>query len=358
MKFKFFTFPFAIFLAGLLVCGFVFYQVFRGNEFKTRMSGFELLKKTESPKRTARPAGNAQRAVTGVSGGSVSGHTDSGALRSLDELAELERTGSWFQGMALAEAGMRENTGDFTGAVAAVYKELAWAYGMGMIQKEETQQGLLNILALYDEDAVISSANAVLAFDRGQWAQAYAALLPLFDGDIEPDGFGRWMILVCTLEKDREDRKAGAAYRAIRARYVQFPEYWYRGARAFTGLVGAEYAENCINLSEQGPFAGECRRILASYSGLKNEDGLSLKTKKEIESVINQSVNKGNPQILESLFPLISLNDNPYTVYAVSALRALAAIQIYRDYFNVQASSSKGRLAERLSYICRSQTGG
>jgi len=331
MKLKFFTCSFFALLLGIPVCGLVVCLTlpFCGNPDVV-------------------PGETVQKPAVNFSGGS------SGSWRTLDELAELERAGSWFQGLALAESGIRESAGDYAGAVAAVYKELAWAYGKGMIQKDEAERGILNILDLNGPEDVNISANAVLAFSGGQWEKASSALLPFIDEELEPDCFGRWMILVCALETDRGDIKAAAAYRAIRARYAQFPEYWYRGARAFSGMIGAEYAENCINLSAQGPFASDCRMILASYSGLKSEDGLSLKTKKEIESIISQSVSSGNPQVLESLLSLISLPDNPYTVYAVGALRALTAVQAYRDYFNAQASSSKGRLAERLSYICRS----
>ena len=275
-------------------------------------------------------------------------------LRSLDELAELERAGSWFQGMGLTESGIREKMSDYAGAVAAAYKELSWAFGKGIIEKEEVEQGLLNVLAVMSEDAITAATNAILAFSREQWATAAVELEPLFIEADEPDGFGRWMILVCALEKNNEDRRAGAAYKAIRARYAQFPEYWYRGARTFSGAVSAEFAENCINSSPQGPFAEECRKILAVYTGLKSEDGLSIKTKKEIESVISLSVNSGNPQLLDSLLPLISLPDNPYTVYAVGALRVLTSVPKFRDYFNGQAAASGGRSAERLSYICRS----
>jgi len=151
-----------------------------------------------------------------------------------------------------------------------------------------------------------------------------------------------------------ENRQASAAYKAIRARYSQFPEYWYRGARCFSGGIAAQYAENCINLSPQGPFADECRSILAANTGLKNEDGLSIKTKKEIEAIISQSVNSSNPQVLDSLLPLIGLPDNPYTVYAVSALKTLTGIPKFNEYFSGHAAVSKGRLAERLLYICRS----
>jgi len=273
-------------------------------------------------------------------------------LRSLDELAALERAGSWFQGMAMTESSIRENAGDYAGAVAAAYKELAWAYGKGLIQKNDVELGVLSVLSLESEE-IVSAAAAVLAFLRGQWDEAAASLERFFDELEEPDGFGRWMILVCALEKNRENRRAAEAYKAIRARYAQFPEYWYHGARAFSGVVGAEYAENCINSSSQGPFADECRKILAVYLGLKIEDSLSIKTKTEIEEIISQSLNTGNHQLVDLLFPLISLPDNPYTVYAVESLRALTSVQKYRDFFSEQAASSVGRLAERLSYISR-----
>jgi len=290
-------------------------------------------------------------------------------LRSLDEIAEIERAGAWFQGLSITESSIREKTGDYAGSVAAAYKELAWAYGMGLIKKEELEQGLNNLLIIQGDETVIRAANAILSFLKKQWDDAAAGFEPLFNELDEPDGFGRWLILVCALEKNKaaslktdesaadsfaENKRINAAYKSIRARYSQFPEYWYRGARVFSGGIAAQYAENCINLSPQGPFADECRSILASNTGLKIEDGLSIKTKKEIETIISQSVNSSNPQILDSLLPLISLPDNPYTVYAVSALKTLKSIPKFNEYFNGHAAVSKGRLAERLSYICRS----
>ena len=282
-------------------------------------------------------------------------------LRTLDELAEVERAGAWFQGLGLTESNLRESAGDFPGAIAAAYKELSWAYGMGFLEKKDLEQGLSNLLTIKGEDSVTATTNAISAFLNEQWSEASIGLVRFFNEKDEPDGFGRWMILVCALELSAREhtnhgglnRQASEAYKSIRARYAQFPEYWYRGAKAFSGTIAAEFAENCINSSPNGPFAPECRSILASFAGLRIEDGLSIRTKREIEAVITQSVNSGNPQFLDSLMPLISLPDNPYTVYAVGALRALTNISRFQDYFNAQAASAKGRLAERLLYICR-----
>jgi hypothetical protein len=276
--------------------------------------------------------------------------------RSLEELAEAERNGSYAPGMGLAESGLRENAGDYAGAVAAAYKELAWGYGWGFIERETLERALANMIALKGkggEDEAVRAAEGIFAFNRGRWDEAEKILRSLFDEKEEPDSLARWMILVCALEQNREDRQAGAAYRSIRARYGQFPEYWYRGARVFEGAIAAEYAEQCISLGPEGPFAGECRNILASLAGLNSEDGPFLKSKPEIENIISRSVNQGNPEILSPLIPLISLPDNPYTIYALGALRSLAASPKYRDYFSALASGSGGRLAERLAYICR-----
>jgi hypothetical protein len=280
-------------------------------------------------------------------------------FRSLDEIAEIERAGAWFQGLSITESTLREKAGDYAGSVAAAYKELAWAYGMGLIKKEELEKGLSNVLTIQGDESVTLAANSIISFVKKQWASAAEGLEPLFNELDEPDGFGKWMILVCALEKNKAassviDRRTGEVYKSIRARYSHFPEYWYRGARSFSGAVAAQYAENCINLASQGPFADECRSILAANTGLKNEDGLSIKTKKEISAIISQSVNSSNPQVLDSLLPLIGLPDNPYTIYAVNMLKTLTGISKFNDYFSGHASGSKGRLAERLSYLCRS----
>jgi hypothetical protein len=277
-------------------------------------------------------------------------------LRSLEEFAELERSGSYMQGMGLAESGLREDAGDYAGAVAAAFKELSWAYGKGLVQKDALEQGLENILALEGAPGkeaapeALEAARGILAFTRERWSEAEGILLSLFDNQDEPDSFAQWMILVCALEQ--EHRTTGM-YGAIRARYAKFPEYWYRGARAFQGLPAAEYAEQCINLAPAGPFAGECRIILAAAAGLKPEHSVSLRSKSEIEESISLSLNRGNPESLEALLPLLSLPENPYTVYALGALRALAALPKFRDYFSGLAETSSGRLADRLAYICR-----
>jgi hypothetical protein len=274
--------------------------------------------------------------------------------KTLEEFAEMERSGGYVRGMGLVESGMREEAGDYAGAVLAAYKELAWAYGYGLAEKTALEKGLGKVLAMEGEageEKAVRAAGGILAFIQGRWAEAEEMLAPLFGEDEAPDSFARWMILVCGLEKDPRPGTAGAAYGAIRARYAAFPEYWYRGARFFSENIAAEYAEQCISLAPSGPFAGECREILAVQTGLDPREGKSLRSRGEIERIISQSVSQNNPELLSNLLPLIGLPDNPYTVYAVGALRALAGAPQFGDYFAELAGAASGRLAERLVYI-------
>jgi hypothetical protein len=278
----------------------------------------------------------------------------------LDRIAETERAGGFAGGMGLAESRIREDAGDHAGAVIAAYKELAWAYGFALVREEELFRGLGNVLALEGEAREEkAAAGALIAFLQGRWDEAEAVLLPLYDRGEDPDSFIRWMLLVCGMEKARSAGEAGelralrGAYASIRARYENFPEYWYRGARLSAGETALSYAEHCIALAPEGPFSGACRIILAESLGLGAGDGGALKCRNEIEDILIRSVSAGEPGLLAPLFPLIALPDNVYTVYAVGAMRALAARPLFRDYFSKVAEQSSGRLAERLGYICR-----
>jgi len=271
-------------------------------------------------------------------------------LYTLENLIEQERSGSFVQGMGIRESMIRETLGDFGGAVMAAYKELAWAYSMGIIDRAAMEQGMQNAFSLGDIPSL--AAQACIAFMQGKWAEPEAVLRQFGSGD-EIDSLNQWMILSCILEQNHNDRQASDAYRVIRGRYAKFPEYWYRGARVFTGNFSAEYAEYCLALAPKGPYADECRAILAAVSGLSQKDGQFLLSRPEIEQLISRSVNQGDPRVLDQLMPLISLPDNSYTVYAVNLLRTLASVPQFRDYFRDSSNRSTGRLAERLAYISR-----
>lgn len=289
----------------------------------------------------------------------------------LEELAETERSRGFEPGIGLTESMLREGLGDYGGAAIAAYKELSWAYGLGGgITREGIAEGLGAVLSLYEtrgenpdlidpslgeeeREKALLAVRGLLAFHHGQWTKARLSLETLFDARDEPDSFAQWMCLVCRLEEGEPSRQVLAAYGAIRARYERFPEYWYRGARNFSGNLRGEYAEECINLAPRGPFAEECRGILAETLGLSFEEKNNIKTLAEIEISVVRAVSSDTPGVLTELFGLLSLRDNPYTLYAAGAMRALAVQEDFRTWFAREAAGSSGRLAERLFYISR-----
>jgi len=312
-------------------------------------------------------ANGANNGGAGIGGDNYAGISDEEALPVLENLAEMERTGGFVPGLGLAESNVRERSGDYAGAVLAVYKELSWAYSMGVgsVSREAILAGLNRLLdgevaSRFSEDAQNKNAmavKAISAFWNSRWDEAEHQLGSLYGGDREADSYSRWMLLVCALESGNAGREIRSAYSSIRSRYASFPEYWYRGARA--GFPNAaDYAEMCINLAPLGPYAAECRIILAKSMGLSQDDAPALKTRLEIESLINTSVNQRNPELLAELLPLAGLPDNPSTLYAAGAMRALASEYIFRNWFAKEAEKAQGRrsgsrLADRLLYIAR-----
>ena len=297
---------------------------------------------------------------------------DNGVLlpAALDEFAELERSGGFVPGLGLAESKIREDAGDYAGAVLAVYKELSWAYAMGAgdVSKESIRQGLEKLLTEDTpfspemRETITSAVRAILAFFDGRYDTAEELLFSVYGKDKEADGFSRYLLLVCALEKGTAGREERSAYGAIRSRYALFPEYWYRFARlensAETNALSessnaAAHAERCINLAPEGPYAPECRVILAKAMGLRQEDAPALKTRLEIEAAIAGAVNQRNPELLSALLPLTALPDNPSTLFASGAMRALAGEGLFRAWFTAEAEKARGRLAERLLYISR-----
>jgi uncharacterized membrane protein YhfC len=87
--------------------------------------------------------------------------------------------------------------------------------------------------------------------------------------------------------------------------------------------------------------------------GLQPENAPALKTRLEIEATVTQAVNQRNPELLSALLPLAALPDNPSTLYASGAMRALAGESLFRAWFTAEAGKARGRLAERLLYISR-----
>jgi hypothetical protein len=292
----------------------------------------------------------------------------------------------------LRESSLREQGGDYVGAVFAAFKELFWAYSFAHGEEQrrslestiesgfrDMMMGLAQSLSPAAAGSAIQAVEAALAFFQGRYEEAGSLLAGLRRDDAEPDAFSEWMRLVCALEHAGQSGAAAAdaataseeesglrhlraSYASIRSRYETLPAYWYFGARNMKGERIPAYAERAINLSPDGPYAADARAMIAEFVGLSQADIGAIMSMYEIETVVVNAVNAKNPELLAVLFPLTALPDNPYTLYAAGTLRGLASDAQFRNYFDRQLAAlkdnkksdlSQTRLAERLAYIVR-----
>ena len=296
----------------------------------------------------------------------------------IDGIAEIERSGVYYPGLATTESGLREKAGDYRGAVINSYKELSYRYAYGQLTKKDMEEALSNLIAVFDnpeffpskteKETALSAVYGIKAFNDEKWNEAASHLDKVLNSNEEPDSFLNWMLLVCKMESrsnTAELKNTRSFYSAVRARFNAFPGYWYRGARSHMASVvltdngispgeniSAIFAEQCINLSPDGPFSDECRSIIAEGLGLHGM-GSAIKSKTEIDNAVKRSFNPENPDALNELMPLITLPDNSYTNYAVTVLKSTVSSPSHKKYFESKASSANGRLAERLRYISR-----
>jgi hypothetical protein len=310
----------------------------------------------------AASAANAANAASAGDGGDPSGRKLDEILTALEELAAAERLNGYSTGMYMTESMLRESLGDYAGAVGAAFKELSMFYGYGTMTKDILKGCLKNVFEKTFENGWdfpggergLLATQALTHFLDGEWEQASLIIssFPVFDD--EPDGFFRWMLLVCEMETGPVTQAMRSAYGAIRARFNHYPEYWYRGARAMTGYMAGEYAERCINIAPSGPFVEECRRILAVELGLSAKDGPAMLTRMEIDGIVSGAAGGGKPDMLAPLFPALSLPDNAATLYMIGEMKKLSAWSSdFHDYFSSEAAKARGRLAERLAFVAR-----
>lgn len=282
-------------------------------------------------------------------------------FRLLRELAQQERTDGFSPGRALAESGIRERIGDYAGATIAAFKELFYAYALGIASADEVRLRLRSLSDSISGAAshdVRSAVECALAFFDERWLVGRDALRELFPRieHEEPDSFPRWMLLVCALELNENRETTIDAYRSIQARYSNFPTYWYRSARweFEEGWVESsstvDAAERAVSLAPDGPYADSAREILASAVGLPGSTGKYLRTKHEIETASRAAVENGDPAPLEFLLPVLSLADNPYTLYALGAFRGMASDPKMAAWLRERGERAAGRVRDRLRY--------
>lgn len=280
--------------------------------------------------------------------------------RALQKLTEDERSGGFRPGMGLAESSLLEQAGDLAGAVFAAFKEVFFAYQYGYLKASQVDERLAAVEGQFPaNEAVKASLGACRALVAGDAERGLTQLRLINLDSYELDAFPRWMERVFILSAGKGagngavslNQKVWNEYLATRSRYINYPLYWLVVARKSGGSQRLDGAERVVSLAPQGPYAEEGRTIMALEVGLTKKDGAAIRTRMEIEAKIQTAIVDESGEGLRDLFPLLALPDNPYTLYALGALRGLAANDVFARFFEGEAKKSSGRLGERLRYV-------
>lgn len=275
---------------------------------------------------------------------------------SLTMALESERRDGFSAGMGLRQSLLFEEAGDDTGAVLAAFKELLYARAKGLAADVDLLSGLAKLEnSPTSSPAAKAASGAARDFVMQRWDSVIDSAADMATGR-ESDSLARWMVLVSEMERAVPAPEAiRTSYAGLQARYAGFPEYWYRSARMEPlPALARDSAERCIGLAPVGPFTAECRSIIARSYGLDPEAGAALLTVPEIQAVASRAAKSADWSALTALFPLLSLPDNPVSLYALGIFRALAVSESARDWLLIEAKKARGRLAERLAYVAGS----
>lgn len=282
---------------------------------------------------------------------------DSDPKAALAAIVAFQERLPYESGTGTVESGLREALGDFAGAVFAAYMELSYSYSMGLIDEKSLAAGLSGVKATFaarkEKDEVYAALACIDLWEKRDYKGCVLKLTGVKAAS-DPSSFGAWMTEACRLALSPADLNVMKEYAAQEKRYSNFPDYWRRAALALAGADeggSRTAAERCIALSPSGPYALPARKILVASFGFPKEDPAKLLVKSEVDTVVYKALASREPSLLSKLLPLLDLPDNPFTMYALGAMKGLADDAAFASGISELGKGAGKRVAERIAYI-------
>lgn len=270
------------------------------------------------------------------------------------ELAEIERRQGYQSALGIEEIGLMLDEKDGAGFVFSVFKELVYAFDYGQHEELGTELDLLGegVTSFGFEplqvERALSAINAVRAFDGERWEDA-SRLIKLTGNDVQADGFKNLLLAICRIEMDSIPLEE---FSIFQSRYRNLPRYWFYASRLDRHPeLAKDAAVRCILLSGSGPFSLKARESVCLHYGIEKSSASQLVLASESQLIIEEALYYSQPERLEMMLPVLSLPDNPDTLFALGALKSLAADRQIREWLYRKKAGAAGRLAERLIYV-------
>jgi hypothetical protein len=277
------------------------------------------------------------------------------ASGALESLAQRERLYPYELGLGAVESSLLEKEKRLGEAVFAAFTDLAYAWSLGLCGEGDLEAGLRQAEAACagkeGETEARLAVRALRAYRSGARAECLQALGSLGQKD---DSFAAYARAVSSQDL--------GALRLMENRYSGFPEYWLNRARLDPDATMARAAaERVISLAPHGPLQAAARSLVLDTLGLKGYRPELLLCPFEVDSCVRQSLGAGDPGLIDPCLATLELPDNPYSLYALGALKALSSDYAYQRRFTLRSAEEKKspRLKERLAFLLAdSRSGG
>jgi tetratricopeptide (TPR) repeat protein len=278
----------------------------------------------------------------------------------LKTLTDCEVSLGYQPGTGLLESSLLEKLGMTTESVLAAFKETLYQQSQGTISIPQIYTNLGVLSSRSDVAGVVGVKEQALirglkAYLNARWSDASGELkLGLKGVDYQ---FARFLLLSCSLEKDKVTASLLTDYAGLEGRYRSFPAYYYHLWRALKKGPGDYTLANVRNVLEKtillAPGSDEARETrveLGRLMGVEAADARYILLRPELEVAFARLLGGIDPQtVLPPVLRLLSVRrENVYTSDGMLMLKSAIKAPAVASYLADQAGKASGALKDRL----------
>ena len=281
----------------------------------------------------------------------------------LKVLRDSEASLGYQAGTGLLESSLLEKLGLTAESVLAAFKETLYQQSQGAISVEQIDTNLAALSRRSDVAGIVGMREQALirglsSYLHARWSDAAGELAQGLKG--VDDAFARFVLLSCSLEKDKVTAGLLTDYAALESRYRSYPAYYYHLWRAMKKGPG-DYSlsnvrsvlEKTILLAPACAEAQETRVELGRLNGVDASEALNILLRQELEAVFVRLRGGADPHTaLPPVLRLLSIrHENVYTSDAVLMLKSAVKTTAVAAWLSDQAKQASGVLKDRLSQV-------
>jgi len=281
----------------------------------------------------------------------------------LSILRDCEQRLGYQPGTGLLESSLLEKLGRTAESVLSAFKETLYQQTQGTISAEQVDRNLTALSSRTDVTGVAdpraqSIVKGLKAYLHAQWGDALGGLGKGLAGLDDP--FGRFLLLSCSLEKDKVTPQGLADFAALETRYRSYPDFYYRLWRAMKKGPGdyslanvRDVLEKTILLAPDSAEALETRVELGRLVGVEPREAAGILLRPELDLAYARLTGGADPgKILPPVLRLLSIHrENLYTSDGVLMLRSAVRVPGVTKFLEEQARQATGPLKDRLAQL-------